>query len=223
MPTILKSIGFGSGVPIELPNAAFRPLGFPFFFFFRNLQFSTLIFPLLAQALDRKCMFLICNGILAFLAKNLKLTGTSSGLNYGEFMKITEDGVKQIQELPQILEGAAAVQENAASMEYFDSPLNVAVPEEKQTALQHEQDYDGSQKEAEEIKNGGLILESEDWEEEEEEEDLEESRGLEGTPLKEEVNDAGVSTEELNKKFEEFIRRMKEEIRIKARNTIIAV
>ncbi|KAL0321058.1 UNVERIFIED_CONTAM: hypothetical protein Sradi_5367300 [Sesamum radiatum] len=67
-------------------------------------------------------MFLICNGILAFLAKNLKLS--SSGLN-GLIMKNVEEGVKEMTSesgLPDIL----AVQENAAAS------MDVAVAEEKQ-------------------------------------------------------------------------------------------
>lgn len=162
-------------------------------------------------------MFLICNGILAFLAKNLKLS--SSGLN-GLITKNVEEGLKQMTvDLPEIL----AVQENAASMEYVETPLDVAVPEEKQViaVAQQEEDCEGlNEREPAETKADGLILESEEWEdEEEEEEEMEESRGAESTL----VSDANVSTEELNRKFEEFIRKMKEEIRIEARQPLIAV
>ncbi|KAL0300898.1 UNVERIFIED_CONTAM: hypothetical protein Sradi_6366600 [Sesamum radiatum] len=187
--------------------------GFPFFFFIpRNLH---QLLPLVAQALDRKYMFLICNGILAFLAKNLKLS--SSGLN-GLIMKNAEEGEKQMSDLPEIL----GVQENAASMEYVGTPSDVAVPEENQVmaVAQQEQDCEGlSEGEPEETNADGLILESDEWEVEEGEEEMEESRGAESTI----VSDANVSTEELNRKFEEFIRKMKEEIRIEARQQLIAV
>ncbi|KAK6133260.1 hypothetical protein DH2020_033021 [Rehmannia glutinosa] len=190
-------------------------------------------------------MFLICNGILAFVAKSSKLT-TSSGF---EIMKnITEedhhDHVKQIPEMPLLLKEA----ENAASMElYVDSPLNIVEEnqmslqqqeqefagfqktredektvgspilnvEEKQMSLeqQQEQEFAGFQKrENEKTSTGEIIF---DWEDEDEEEEELEEEAING--------DAQVSTEELNKKFEEFIRRMKEEIRIEARrNTMIA-
>ncbi|PIM99057.1 hypothetical protein CDL12_28453 [Handroanthus impetiginosus] len=194
---------------------------FSFIYYIHNiLHFSSLIF----NHLDRKYMFLICNGILVVLAKNLKLS--SSNLNYVEIAedkvqqitelprvleedavqenaasmddnKIVEDGVQQITELPRVLE-EEAVQETAASEDYIE---NVAVLEEKQVELQQE------------MKSGDFILESED------EDENEESGGLEGIL----VNDARVSTEELNKKFEEFIRKMKEEIRIEARQQLIAV
>ncbi|KAI3456576.1 hypothetical protein Pfo_013239 [Paulownia fortunei] len=192
--------------------------GFPFFFSY-NLQFSTWIFPLFAKALDRKYMFLICNGILAFLAKNLRFS--SSSLNYSGLTKSAEDGVKQITELPPMLK-EATVQENVASVEYASCPPIVAVAEEEQTAQQQEQDYGDIYKGAKEMKTAGIILESEDWEEEEEEDDeLRENRVMDGTSPTEEVNDASVSTEELNQKFEEFIRKVKEEIRIDAQQQLI--
>ncbi|KAK4434777.1 hypothetical protein Salat_0640600 [Sesamum alatum] len=161
---------------------------------------------LFAQALDRKYMFLICNGILAFLAKNLKLS-SSAGLSCGGFMKNIEEGVKEIEDLPEILKESSD-QENAAS---------IAVPEEKQ-AIAAVQDCEGLNEPAsEETSDGGLILESED----EEDEEMEEGRGAESSTLV--ISDASVSTEELNRKFEEFIRKMKEEIRIEARQQLIAV
>ncbi|KAK4398831.1 hypothetical protein Sango_1358600 [Sesamum angolense] len=182
--------------------------GFPFFFSY-NLQFSTLVFPLLAQALDRKYMFLICNGILAVLAKNLRLS--SSSLN----MKSAEDSVKEITQLPPLKE-ETTVEENLASMECAGTPHDVAVAHEKQTQQQQEQDYGDSRKD-------GIILESEEWEEEDDEDGLEASRIAEGISETERVIDASVSTEELNKKFEEFIRKMKEEIRVEAQQQLITV
>ncbi|KAL0310788.1 UNVERIFIED_CONTAM: hypothetical protein Sangu_2373500 [Sesamum angustifolium] len=161
-------------------------------------------------------MFLICNGILAFLAKNMKLS--SSGLN-GLIMKNAEEGEKQMSDLPEIL----GVQENVASMEYVETPLDVAVQEENQVMpiAQQEQDCEGlNEGEPEETNADGLILESDEWEDEEgEDQEMEESRGAESTI----VSDANVSTEELNRKFEEFIRKMKKEIRIEARQQLIAV
>ncbi|KAL0398889.1 UNVERIFIED_CONTAM: hypothetical protein Sradi_2232200 [Sesamum radiatum] len=185
--------------------------GFPFFFSY-NLQFSTLVFPLLAQALDRKYMFLICNGILAVLAKNLRLS--SSSLN----MKSAEDSVKEITQLPPIKE-ETTVEENVASVECAETPHDVAVADEKQTQQEQEQGYGDFRKD-------GIILESEEWEDEEDEDDedgLEASRVAEGTSATEQVIDASVSTEELNKKFEEFIRKMKEEIRVEAQQQLITV
>ncbi|KAL6553186.1 hypothetical protein OROGR_007028 [Orobanche gracilis] len=137
---------------------------------------------------NTKCMFLIFNGILVFLARNSKLNNC------------------EITELPQILrdfqEDTASAMENISHAEL----RNMAVPEEEEEeelTLQQEQEYAGSGRGVREIRATCLAMEiNEEWEEEEE--------------------DAQVSTEELNKKFEEFIRRMKEELRIGARNTMIS-
>ncbi|KAH6834304.1 hypothetical protein C2S53_004667 [Perilla frutescens var. hirtella] len=146
-------------------------------------------------------MFLLCNGILAFLANNMKLN-----LNYGGFLKRFDEEDGHDEHLPQML----LFQENAASMEYVDhTPSDDAVSEEKEI-----QDDDGD--EDEDRENEMMIsLESEEWGEEEEDDDdeVEENAGVDDTSS---VNDMRVSTEELNKKFDEFIRKMKEGIRIEA-------
>lgn len=154
---------------------------------FHNLQFYSSFYPFL----DRKCMFLVCNGILAFLANNLGLTKSFNG-----------DGSDQI---PEML---------------------AAVPEENEIPLQQHQDDGGVSDEAMDITHEMVVstaaatLESEEWGKDEDEDydddEDEESLGVEDilTPC---VNEMRVSTEEMNKKFDEFIRRMKEEIRIEAR------
>ncbi|KAL8461665.1 hypothetical protein ACS0TY_032955 [Phlomoides rotata] len=189
--------------------------GFPFFSY--NLQLSSLIFPLFARALDKKYMFLVCNGIVVFLAKNLRVS-SSTGI-----LKSDEDGVEQITELPAVIK-EETVRENSASMEYAINSTNVAVAEEQ--TIQHlEQDYKDLYKGAEETKMEGIILESQELGEKEEEDDdyLEENKTTDGLLAVEEVNEARVSTEELNRKIEEFIRKMKEDIRIEAQQQLITV
>lgn len=169
---------------------------------FHPLHFYYSIFPSLA--LDRKCMFLLCNGILAFLAKNLKLN-TSSALNHG-------------QNLDDELKDGLVFHENAAYVEYVDQPASdAAVPKEIEIKVEQEENNGVSQSVAEEEI---FILESEEWGDDEDDEDQVE--GVEESPSV--VSDMRVSTEELNKKFDEFIRKMKEEIRIEARQQyLIAV
>ncbi|KAH6768781.1 hypothetical protein C2S51_014117 [Perilla frutescens var. frutescens] len=104
--------------------------------------------------------------------------------------KIAEDGVKQITEMP----AALLLPEN---VEYGVSP----VAGEEETEQQLECSCQGVKEEEEE---------------EEEEEELQENKGEQGTSTVEEVSDANVSTEELNQKIEEFIKKIKEEIRIEA-------
>ncbi|XP_042029742.1 uncharacterized protein LOC121776614 [Salvia splendens] len=138
-----------------------------------NIQFSTLIFSLFAHAMDRKYVFLICNGIVAFLVKSLSFTSSS--------------GVSQT---PPTL-----VQEK---VEY-------GVGEEEETDTREECSYGAlsEEEEDEDEDNGGVD---------------EDDKGGEGASREEEV-----STEELNHKFEEFIKKMKEEIRIEAEQPLIAV
>lgn len=115
------------------------------------------------------------------------------------------------------------VRENAASMKYAINTSHMAVAEEEQTMQHLEQDYKDFQNVAEETKMDGIILER-DFEEKEEDDDddyLRENKTMDGLLQVEEVNEA--STEELNRKIEEFIRKMKEEIRIEAQQQLISV
>ncbi|KAL3627288.1 hypothetical protein CASFOL_028651 [Castilleja foliolosa] len=185
--------------------------GFQFFFGY-NLQLSTLVFPLFARVLDRKYMFLICNGILAFLAKSLKLSSSSSLNHNGGLMN--EGGLKKITEMPSTLE------------EYDNHPPDVRVEEEREEQMaQQEDDYGDMHNDYEEMKIESVILEREECEEDDEREEdndyeFKENRTLDSISSIEELNDASVSTEELNKKFEEFIKKMKEEIRIEAQQKL---
>ncbi|KAL1537237.1 hypothetical protein AAHA92_29772 [Salvia divinorum] len=79
---------------------------------YNNIQFSTLFFSLFAHAMDRKCVFLICNGIIAFLVKSLSFTSCSA-----------------VSQMP-----PALVQENVASVEY-------GVGEEEETDAREECSY----------------------------------------------------------------------------------
>lgn len=158
-----------------------------------NLQVSTLIFSLFAHAIDRKYVFLICNGILALLVNNFTFFG---------FIKSAEDGAKQIREdIP-----AFSVEDNVA---YDISP----VAGEDETEHQNEYGYGGGDQDMKAAEDGLEV---------EEEEDEEEEEVTENTTV-EEVNDGIVSTEELNQKFEEFIRKMKEEIRVEAQQQLVTV
>lgn len=158
-------------------------------YFSHPLHFYSSIIPFLNQALDRKCMFLICNGILAFLANSLKLSG--SALDH------EEDGF--------VFRGNDCAQLDDA-----------AVVEEMEMEVQHEEDDVGAPP------NLAEEIEREEWEEEGDDDDDDE---VESSPsvMVEEVNEMRVSTEDLNKKFDEFIRKMKEEIRTEARQQYLIV
>ncbi|XP_057485321.1 uncharacterized protein LOC130771679 [Actinidia eriantha] len=134
---------------------------FSFFFqySFNKLHLSKLSFQILSHTMDKIFIFLICNGILVFLAKS------------SSFKKI-RDG--------------------------FESSLEKEINEPLENV---------QEKEEEEYSMEGEVEDSKNFIEEEEEE--------------EEIVNGLLSREELNKRFDEFIRRMKEEIRIGAQQQLV--
>ncbi|KAL3519281.1 hypothetical protein ACH5RR_017430 [Cinchona calisaya] len=154
-------------------------------------------------------MFLICNGILAFLVKTLNFNSSHS-LSFPDH----DNSIK-----------ADTDEDNYANMA-SESPQKTAIIAEEEKEDRVEMQEKGNQ----ELKGrqpaaGGLIISNEDLldmiEEEEEEEEVEEGGGNGGllggaSAAQEEEESVNINTEELNKKIEEFIRKMKEEIRIQA-------
>ncbi|GER56333.1 hypothetical protein STAS_34044 [Striga asiatica] len=176
-------------------------------------------------------MFLVCNGILVILAKNLRLDSTSSG-----GIQITEmplEDVEQvdysptsigmlaeerpvsilIQKPPKMLSKEGENQENAGTLMENDNNSDVKNIED----LKEKQPTFLEVQETEVRACLGRESEREEEDEEEEEEELDTS----SSEMDVVTSDVHVSTEELNMKFEEFIRKMKEELRIEARNTMI--
>lgn len=127
-------------------------------------------------------MFLICNGILAILAKSAVSCSSSRTEN-----------VALVAEREEVAE-AGRVEEQE------DGSLNTEKEERESEAFPAED-------EGIEEEENGVVLRT-DGEEE-----------LAAAAVNEEFQ----STDELNKKFEEFIRKMKEEIRIGAQRHLIAV
>ncbi|KAH7837786.1 hypothetical protein Vadar_017989 [Vaccinium darrowii] len=164
--------------------------------FFHYLKFhsSTLVLPILSQALDRKFIFLICNGIVAVLAKTLSFTNSSSPSS-----DFVEDVVKAVAETGAPVEDRAIIE----SLEHASAGIE-----------QEEEDDEDLRGESPALISGT----------EEEDQEVEESDCLiPPLTAEDEGNEVNVSTEELNRKIEEFIRKMKEEIRIGAQQPLIAV
>lgn len=166
--------------------------------------FSTHLFSLFTRTLERKYMFLICNGILAFLAKSSVSLDDQSELG-GEIPLPTdiskikesvgdseEDGTPFVAEEGEEEEEADEEQGDQASEYVYRDNYN----EEKSEAMKGEDEAN--------VGDGNGLSPVNSKQEEEE---------VEGTTT---PNEELASTEELNKKFEEFIRKMKEEIRIEA-------
>ncbi|XP_070036404.1 uncharacterized protein [Nicotiana tomentosiformis] len=207
-----------------------------FSFFTHSLKFSCSAFPfqLLSHATDKNYVFLICNGIfLVLLAK------TSSEEKEEE--EEEENGfLNELQEAEPLCIGAQA--------SYLKTSNEHAIHEDKEVRIQLSKSLnventnsavvEYNKKEATSKEEGGFggeeccrtynIVEADYNNYEENEMESHENGFLmeDVEVVEEEENDepmSKLSTEELNKKFEEFIRRMKEEIRIEARQQLILV
>ncbi|KAH7545369.1 hypothetical protein FEM48_Zijuj01G0086300 [Ziziphus jujuba var. spinosa] len=176
-----------------------------------SVYFSTCLFSIFTRSLERKYMFLVCNGILAFLAKS-SVSSTSSSTFVGE-SELTVDRVP-----------ASNISAFEEEEEEEDEDEDEDEDEEQELEYQGNESLYASDNH-DEVKTEALKAEHEGNEEEgswslsmKQENEEDEMEGIE-------TGNEGVvaSTDELNKKFEEFIRKMKEEIRIEAQQQLIAV
>ncbi|GFY91636.1 hypothetical protein Acr_08g0000320 [Actinidia rufa] len=201
-----------------------------FHYYYYNFHFSKWVFPLLNRTLERKYIFLICHGIVVFIAKSSSFTSSPNSHFTDEFAKADEDGVKTAvaeMESPvenkeeiveSVIESLENVQEEEEEEENGSSNINVQEPESPVLVMGAEEE----EEEYEEREASGLVEVITGIEDDEEKE--EEANGsLIPPPAKDEENEVNVTTEELNRKIDEFIRRMKEEIRIGAQQQLIAV
>ncbi|XP_044496429.1 histone acetyltransferase GCN5-like [Mangifera indica] len=191
------------------PNGTSISIWFSFFPHSFNVYFSTFLFSFLTHTFERKYMFLICNGILVFLAKT-SVSSSSSCVG-----KKFSSGTEMYSEVKAALHDVTRTTES-------DSLKNVALAAEED---QEQEDSEEKKKEQgypsreEEREKEALRAEGEDEEEEEEEEKEEVVEATEG----ENTEDTQINTDELNKRIEDFIRRMKEELRIEAQRQLITV
>ena len=162
-----------------------------------NAYFSSCLFSMLTRTLERKYMFLICNAILALLAMSPHFD-----------LRVSEEPL-----------GAFRLLENA--------PLMV-----EEEAKRHEEYPDQHISQAEE-NEGRLVSKVSNAEEEGAGGGTGSSTGVivaqdddelvAETAMEMETNEELENTDELNRKIEEFIRKMKEEMRIEAQKQPIAV
>ncbi|XP_010270213.1 PREDICTED: uncharacterized protein LOC104606614 [Nelumbo nucifera] len=170
-----------------------------------SISSDLLPFQLFNYTVDRIYMFLLCNGILVFLATNSGLIRSSSpfmtDLHYDQF-KSNGHHLRPIPQAPEMELEASVIEKDEIDddeVENIDGCLEknvVGKQEQVRNRLLLEQE--------EEESNGFLNLEEID------EDDGEGENGL-------------LSTEELNKKFDDFIKKMKEEIRLEAQRQVIRV
>lgn len=147
-------------------------------------QAAAMVCPVLSQTFERKYMFLICNGIIAFLAKTSSFTSYSpSEPNIIDtFVTSNEHGMMPVREMEEPVE-----HKEAAIRGLCQAIITIT-----------DDDKDDGEK-----VGGGCLVPS----------FSEEDGGYE----------ANMSTDELNRIFDEFIRKTKEEIRIGAQLQPVAV
>ncbi|XP_057499549.1 uncharacterized protein LOC130783809 [Actinidia eriantha] len=199
-----------------------------FHYYYYNFHFSKWVFPLLNRTPARKYIFLICHGIVVFIAKSSSFTSSPNSHFTDEFAKADEDGVKtavaemesRVENKEEIVERVIESLENVHEEEEGNGSSNIHIQEPESSVLvmgaEEEEEY-------EEREASGLVEVITGTEDDHEEKREEESGSLIPPPAEDKENEVNVTTEELNRKIDEFIRRMKEEIRIGAQQQLIAV
>lgn len=180
-----------------------------FSLFFSHSTWFSLPIRLISHNLDKNYIFLLCNGLLVFLAKfSGLLSSSSSKHNNNNNTTLTNEYYNDFKpyadESPS--EGILMeTEDNSAKEKAFDH--------QDVEGESHEEVKQEEQEVAEETK---YVIEEDDEEEikepeaEDEETEREEHYGI-------------LSTEDLNKKIEDFIRKRKEEQRIEARQQLVMV
>ncbi|KAI8552992.1 hypothetical protein RHMOL_Rhmol06G0310600 [Rhododendron molle] len=186
---------------------------------FGLLHFSTFSFKLLSHAMDKNCIFLICNGILVFLAKSSGFFirfSPESELN-DPLLNETGDG-----------KGFHSMEETTDSLLEREASVEEQEQEEQQDSLEEAETSNFTAEEKEQEEQNVLLITTAEEEEEAVhnivEQEEENKSGAIGFGIEEGGgNGLVISTEELNKKCDEFIRRMHEEIRIGARSNSVMI
>ncbi|KAI8557490.1 hypothetical protein RHMOL_Rhmol04G0014600 [Rhododendron molle] len=187
------------------------------FFFHSKFHFSTFSLQFLSQRMDKNCIFLIFNGILMLLAKTSGFISLSpaSDSNPG-LSKKTGDTRNGWIEKDVSFEKPGQLEEYPLGGESEDSNLVFEDKEEEapngllNSTLGVIPVIENQECEKELYSIGFFIKEAAAAAEAEEEE------AAAAAEEEEEEEEGSLSTDELNKKFDEFIRRMKEGIRTEA-------
>ncbi|CAN7010752.1 unnamed protein product [Brassica rapa subsp. trilocularis] len=171
---------------------------------------------LVTHAVDKNYMFLLSSALLAFVAKGI---ATSKPAEEGWSKTNKTFDYRDFESYDAILE-----------LEYYH------VHEKETYSFLAEEVSTNDQETEEEKEDQEIKEEKEDQETEEEKEkeeydepltdhngDLEEECDMDGGFKEEEDNVGVVTEEEMNKRFDEFIRKMKEELRIEAKRHLIVV
>ncbi|KAJ0249364.1 Uncharacterized protein HA466_0148720 [Hirschfeldia incana] len=170
-----------------------------------NCYLYRFIIQLVTHAVDKNYMFLLCNALLAFVAKCI---ATSKPVEEGWSKTDKTFDYRDFESYDAILELEYCTVHERGSESFLAEEVST---KDQETEEEKEDQETEEEKEDQETESGK--------EEGEYDEPLTDNGDIEG----EEDNVGVVTEEEMNKKFDEFIRKMKEELRIEARRQLIVV
>ncbi|XP_020222137.1 golgin subfamily A member 6-like protein 7 [Cajanus cajan] len=232
-------------VSVSLCSFIFSPSSFLLFFHYIKFYFSTFPFQLYTHNIDKNCMFLLCNGLLVFVGITRSLSGsncdekTSTYIKDGSHSQSHFSVIETNELMLEIVEteekSSEHDEQNIAAEQVIEIETCAEEVQEdiEKIILVDEGQEKGSSlvlKEEEELDEETELLDV--GHEDEEEEDkgsefdyflIEESMEEEEENVEEEEECCMLSTEELNRKVEDFIRKMKEDLRIEAQRQLVMV
>ncbi|KAG4952882.1 hypothetical protein JHK87_038476 [Glycine soja] len=231
-------------VSVSVCSFIFSPSSLLVFLYYFKFYLSAFPFQLYTHNIDKNSMFLLCNGILVFVGITKSLSRSSCCDDYRPSAYIKDDGSQS---------RFWVIEANELMLEIVETEEQTSEPDEQNTAVEQVIEIENCaeeevQENIEKIvlvdegqeKGSSLVLKEEEKEELDEETELldvgdeEEDKGSETDyilieeSIEEEEEDVEeescmLSTEELNKKFEDFIRKMKEDLRIEAQRQLVMV
>ncbi|KAJ1410786.1 hypothetical protein SESBI_21594 [Sesbania bispinosa] len=231
-------------ISVSVCSFIFSPSSLLVFFHYFKFYFSTFPFQLFTHNIDKNCMFLLCNGLLVFVGLTKSFSGSTSddkpsnnNLEEGLSSQYIEEDGSQSHVLDVETNESVLEKETEEKIGELDDEQNTAAEHaiEIKNSAEEEQgniekiilvdEGQGKGKEEEEVEEENEVFDADDEEEEKgleiDDSVFEENREEEED--EEEEESCRLSTEELNKKFEDFIRKMKEDLRIEARRQLVMV
>ena len=231
-------------VPLSVFSFFISPSSLLAFLYHFNLYFSTFSLQLFTHTIDKNCMFLLCNGLLVFVGITRSLSGSSGVAESESSSKYVEDGSQSpysdveaneaiILEEKEVIEkihephGQKTGTEHAIEIKYSDEEEEEEGEESiGDIILEGEKEEKGNAESVLTEENKKLDGETGQFGAEDEDRESEIDEFLIGESVEEEVVEEPnwvLSTEELNRKFDDFIRKMKEDLRIEAQRQLLMV
>ncbi|KAF5727913.1 retrotransposon-like protein 1 [Tripterygium wilfordii] len=197
----------------------FTQISWLYLFHSLKFYFSTLPFQLFTHSIDKNCMFLLCNGLLVFVAKDFgsinfskpKPKSNQSHEPIKDYLTINPQPLEI--EVPQEMSLGESTNQNALENQ---EEVIVKIPTQELMIVEDGEEQEGDDHQSGLLSTKWVLVDQDVGEEEKRPHSGFSNNTIEGEQEEQEA-------EELNKKFEEFIRKMKEELRIEARKKLVMV